>query len=283
MEDKRHPAKMKLQSMSELVALDLLAWVLICGVITGVFFLIDNQSTSGQLIWNPEIGRFVKESSISWAPAASIWVGLIGLTIAAAHIIYHHAKRHGRNAVAWATAFIVFSPFLSLIVYLITWPAPKTEKPMVNNHVRTSSNQVTIQPTTCPKCGVEAKENDKFCSQCGAALEEPQGEIIEAQPQFCPKCGSGIAKGDKYCRTCASKLEQKHMRFTYKLSSIHKTIKSDETIKSNFDLAHLQELLSCPTCLFEDEVARAQGEPWCDAPKLPSIVNNYCHTFRRRK
>ena len=122
MAEKKEPARKKQQSLSAIGSMDLLSLILICGLLCFVFFWLDNESGSRTLVWNPQTQRYVMESKITWAPAASIWVCIIGFSIAAAHIIYHHAKRHGRNAVAWATAFIVFSPFLSLVVYLLSWP-----------------------------------------------------------------------------------------------------------------------------------------------------------------
>ncbi len=205
MADKKQPAKMKLQSMSELVAVDLLAWILICGLITGVFFLIDNQGAPGQLVWNPETWRFEREPNITWAPGASLWVGLIGLSVATAHIIYHHAKRHGRNAVAWATAFIVFSPFLSFIVYLITWPTLKTEKNVFGNHARAASTSQLREHgriRLCESCGNTVKENDIYCPHCGLELK--------ASPHVntCPKCGWETDAAHKFCPKCGTDLKQ---------------------------------------------------------------------------
>jgi hypothetical protein len=40
-------------------------------------------------------------------------------------IVYDDAKRHGRNPVRWTTAFVVFTPLLAGIAYLLTWPKSK--------------------------------------------------------------------------------------------------------------------------------------------------------------
>ena len=49
----------------------------------------------------------------------------------------------------------------------------------------------------CPKCGVSNKEGRKFCSKCGAKLEN-----------VCPECGFRNEQGDAfcggYCYTCST-------------------------------------------------------------------------------
>ena len=49
-------------------------------------------------------------------------IGAIALYITLVYVVYDHAKRHHRRAVAWTTAFIVFTPILAGLVYLLTWP-----------------------------------------------------------------------------------------------------------------------------------------------------------------
>jgi hypothetical protein len=51
-----------------------------------------------------------------------VLVSIFFLTLASAFFIYYHAKAYGRNAVRWATAFIIFSPLWAGIAYLLTWP-----------------------------------------------------------------------------------------------------------------------------------------------------------------
>jgi len=77
-------------------------WLVLSGIFAAVFFGIDN--------------------SITWAPATSILASIVLLDILFAYVIYYHAKCYGRNAVAWATAFVVFSPLWAGIAYLLTWP-----------------------------------------------------------------------------------------------------------------------------------------------------------------
>ena len=61
----------------------------------------------------------------TWAPNASIVIALAILYVLSVCIIYNHAKRHKRNAVAWATAAAAFSPVLAGIAYGLTWPKGK--------------------------------------------------------------------------------------------------------------------------------------------------------------
>jgi hypothetical protein len=46
-------------------------------------------------------------------------------------------------------------------------------------------------------------------------------------------------------------------------------------------LEYLREVLSCPTCRFDNEEAWQKGLPWCNAPHPPDIENNYCNTFEQ--
>lgn len=48
----------------------------------------------------------------------------------------------------------------------------------------------------CPKCNVEIKESEKFCSQCGAEIQKK-----------CPDCGT-VVEGVKYCPNCGRLLCQ---------------------------------------------------------------------------
>jgi hypothetical protein len=49
-------------------------------------------------------------------------IGAIALYFTLAYVVYHHAKKHHRRAVAWATAFVVFTPVLGGLAYLLSWP-----------------------------------------------------------------------------------------------------------------------------------------------------------------
>jgi hypothetical protein len=95
------------------IAKAILCWMLICGVLSGLFYLSDvSYATSGA----------VTHGAV-WFPAASIWAVIIGFNIAWAYVVYHDAKHRGRKEVAWATAFVIFGAFLAGIFYLLTWPS----------------------------------------------------------------------------------------------------------------------------------------------------------------
>jgi hypothetical protein len=59
---------------------------------------------------------------LEWAPVAWAIIAAGILYIVGTWIIYRHAKHHKRNAVAWTTAAIAFSPVLAGIAYGLTWP-----------------------------------------------------------------------------------------------------------------------------------------------------------------
>lgn len=50
-------------------------------------------------------------------------------------------------------------------------------------------------------------------------------------------------------------------------------------VHTDYDLRYFREVLSCPTCIFDNQEAAKQGQPWCDASNPPDIEKNYCHTF----
>lgn len=49
---------------------------------------------------------------------------------------------------------------------------------------------------TCPHCGVPLAKKQKFCPECGGALQ---------QKTACPKCGATIPPGTKFCGECGAK------------------------------------------------------------------------------
>jgi hypothetical protein len=48
----------------------------------------------------------------------------------------------------------------------------------------------------CPKCGVEAAPEKRFCADCGTPL-----------PIRCPKCGAEAQVGKAFCADCGARLE----------------------------------------------------------------------------
>lgn len=116
---KLKPAEKKKLSLANLILLGII-WVLGSGFFSAIFFAIDFENNPPS--YYRSLGLPWHSSPITWAPTASIVTSIIILNIISAYIVYHHAKRHGRNPVAWATAFAVFSPILAGIAYGLTWP-----------------------------------------------------------------------------------------------------------------------------------------------------------------
>lgn len=48
----------------------------------------------------------------------------------------------------------------------------------------------------CPNCGMDCAQGAKFCSNCGAPLN---------QKSFCSNCGAEMAPGAKFCANCGTK------------------------------------------------------------------------------
>jgi len=66
----------------------------------------------------------------------------------------------------------------------------------------------------------------------------------------------------------------------FRLSDIYKSSDSDELIHTDYDFRYLQEVLSCPTCVYADQEARNQGNPWCSASQPPDIIKNRCNSWQ---
>jgi len=51
----------------------------------------------------------------------------------------------------------------------------------------------------CPQCSIESPTEDRFCEECGARLESPQGKLPD-----CQKCGATPDEidADGYCMAC---------------------------------------------------------------------------------
>jgi len=91
---------------------ELMVWMLLCGIMA-VFFTLFKELLSER--FSLEIPGLV-----NWIVLSLI--GAVGLYFTLAYVVYNHAKRHHRRAVAWATAFIVFTPILAGLAYLLSWP-----------------------------------------------------------------------------------------------------------------------------------------------------------------
>lgn len=134
---------------------------------------------------------FSNLDSSEFFPIAMLLFGSLTLVIVFARFIYLHALAYERNAVAWATAFVFFSPLWAGIAHLLTWPKDASER----RQRLIEEEQVVEQH--CPKCGIKMKRKDKFCAECGVNLIEY--EVTDWQ---CEECGAEVAKDNKFCSTC---------------------------------------------------------------------------------
>lgn len=89
-----------------------IVWMLLCGIMA-VFFTVFKE------LFSKRFGLEIP-GLVNWIVLSLI--GAIGLYFTLAYAVYNHAKKHDRRAVAWATAFIVFTPILAGLAYLLTWP-----------------------------------------------------------------------------------------------------------------------------------------------------------------
>lgn len=90
------------------------------------------------------------------------------------------------------------------------------------------SKQEIANKVTCPSCGKSVPAGTKFCSFCGAPMEQtPVATAVPAEPQVydtepqvgddklpmgddkqrCPNCGEVIEPGTKFCVKCGTKIE----------------------------------------------------------------------------
>ena len=62
---------------------------------------------------------------------------------------------------------------------------------------------------SCPVCGAELAEHAKFCANCGAKVEEPSPQVVEAEvvPSVCPQCGAELEPKARFCIQCGAKVE----------------------------------------------------------------------------
>ncbi len=91
---------------------ELIVWLLLCGILVAFFAVF---------------GQLFSELIEIEIPELFTWIALVTIAFVAAYFtlayaIYNHAKKNNRRAVAWATAFIVFTPILAGLFYLLSWP-----------------------------------------------------------------------------------------------------------------------------------------------------------------
>lgn len=68
---------------------------------------------------------------------------------------------------------------------------------------------------TCPECGAELSDADRFCRVCGKPIEEMHAESAatshtddEVKGLVCPSCGEPIDDSDIFCMSCGFRLDR---------------------------------------------------------------------------
>jgi hypothetical protein len=64
-----------------------------------------------------------------------------------------------------------------------------------------------------------------------------------------------------------------------KLSDVQKTAVQQDTIAEN-DPDFLRRVWKCSSCEFDDEAARSEQSPWCQASAALEIDSSHCNGFR---
>ena len=103
---------------------NLLIWVLVCGLLSAGFFILEDVTGTGR--------HYVRHSlygspgwTSGWAAGLSVFVTILGFNLATTDVLRHYVRQHKRNVVSWTTSSLVFTPILTTIVYLLTWPKNK--------------------------------------------------------------------------------------------------------------------------------------------------------------
>jgi len=89
-----------------------IAWLLMVGILAVFFALF-------QTLFEDATGYEITEL-FTWISLGGI--ACVALYFTLAYIIYNHAKKRNRRAVAWATVSVVFSPIVAVFFYLLSWP-----------------------------------------------------------------------------------------------------------------------------------------------------------------
>ena len=76
------------------------------------------------------------------------------------------------------------------IVLIIAGIVPWGQKPKVQQQVLVSE-----QPFTCPRCGAQCTQDQRFCANCGGGLQ---------LQHTCPRCGTIVSHGARFCPNCGS-------------------------------------------------------------------------------
>jgi hypothetical protein len=74
-------------------------------------------------------------------------------------------------------------------------------EPEIERAVAERAALKTAGGVVCPKCGLTAGAEDRFCGRCGAALPEDAPAV-----PACPNCGRPYEPGDRFCAGCGQTL-----------------------------------------------------------------------------
>ncbi|MGH9717573.1 MAG: zinc ribbon domain-containing protein, partial [Candidatus Acidiferrales bacterium] len=94
------------------------------------------------------------------------WILLLGY-------VNHDAKRRGMNSALWTIVCIILMPAYCLLGFIIYF---LVREPL---------------PYTCSKCGATVGPRFNFCPNCRCDLHPS-----------CPNCGHEIVESDKFCAFC---------------------------------------------------------------------------------
>jgi len=73
---------------------NLLIWILVCGVLSAGFFIIEDVTDTGS-----KLVRFVRDGSRGWtggwATGLSIFITILGFNLATTDVLRHYFRQHG--------------------------------------------------------------------------------------------------------------------------------------------------------------------------------------------
>lgn len=95
-----------------------------------------------------------------------------------------------------------------------------------------AAKQEIMNRVTCPSCGKSVPAGTKFCSYCGAPMEQtPVAAAVPTEPQMggdklqmcagerqmggerhCPNCGEVIEPGAKFCVKCGTRIDDEEQK-----------------------------------------------------------------------
>lgn len=88
-----------------------------------------------------------------------------------------------------------------------------------------AAKQEIMNRVTCPSCGKSVPAGTKFCSYCGAPMEQtPVAAAVPTEPQMCggerqmggerhcPNCGEVIEPSAKFCVKCGTRIDDEEQK-----------------------------------------------------------------------